>query len=172
MKNLTAGFALLRLKEYLQAYDYFCQKALEHKTDPKVLDTCLYGQARALNGLGDVEFAKAILFVIINGGSKWEQPFIMLARIYEKEGKIFQAQENHDQALVMFQKAHNVFLLACEQVGHTATLYDNFNYFKDHFFPQANVFTPAFDDAKSLALLPSFLREQVAPTCLQRRTIA
>jgi len=170
MKELATGFAYLRHQEYSQAYDYFCQKALEHKLNPKTLDTCLYGQAQALYSLGNVEFAKAILFAIINDGSAWEKPYIMLARVYEKEGILYQAQGDNEQAIAMFEKAHNVYLLGFERVAHSPNLYEHFTYFKEHFFPQANTFTPAFDDAKSLELLPSFLQREVGRSHLRRIT--
>lgn len=170
MKELATGFAFLRRQEYSQAYNYFCQKALEYRLNPKTLDTCLYGQARALYELGNVEFAKAILFAIINDGSTWEKPYIMLARVYEMEGILYQAQGNNEQALAMFQKAHNVFLLGFERVEYSPNLYEHFTYFNEHFFPQANTFTPAFDDAKSLELLPSFLQREVGRPNLRPMT--
>lgn len=172
MKELCTGFAFLQRKEYSQAYDYFYQRSIEYQADPMLLDTCLYGQARALIGLGNIEFAKAILFAIINGGSCWERAFVLLARIYENEGKTFLAQGNHEQALAKFQKAYDVFLLGFEKINYAGYLYDNYLYFQQHYFPQAKSFTPSFHDAKSLTLLPAFLQEQVTNSRLPRRSIS
>lgn len=140
MKNaIQLGFQLLDQKKYKEAHDHFFQSLLENKVNNLVfINTCHYGIALALIGLGYHQAAEKKLIQLKRNSPQWETPYLKLARLYEDKGE--------------YDKAEKIYLAAKSNTTFTKKAQDAYQWFLEHHrapITQAQpIFTPSFDAIK------------------------
>lgn len=162
MQDLSPGHQHLKFGRFKEADEYFSKMAIFFRNDPKTVNGCLYGQARAMIGLRNLPSATTLLKCVIQNVPTWEAPYISLARVYELQGVNYLALGMVQEAKSMFIIAEQTFLAALNNTARSQRLTDHFEYFlREHaeqFAPPAKVspsFTPGFTGTirKSLPLV-------------------
>lgn len=113
------GFNLLKKGQFNSALSYF-QFHTEKEYNRFILDkgryrVSLYGQARALEGMGYFDEARDILIYLITDNPYWETPYLSLGRIFEK--------------LKFLATAESLFLQAAKMVPESQNAKDHYRYF-------------------------------------------
>ncbi len=150
MQDLTPGHLLLKSRHFKEADEYFSKMANFFKNDPRTVNGCLYGQARALIGMRNLPSATTLLLCLIQNVPNWEAPYITLARVYESQSVTRQMLGLTKEAKEMFKKAEQTFLDAINNTGRSKRLTDSYEYFlREHVAqfasqPKAQSFTPGF----------------------------
>jgi predicted Zn-dependent protease len=150
MHDLTPGHLHLEAGRYQKADEYFSKMAVFFKNDPRTVNGCLYGQARAMMGLGNLVAATTLLKCVIQNKPTWEAPYITLGRVYELQGSHFRTQGMSNLAEGMFAKAQETYENAIKNTTGSERLSKHYAYCKNESEKQfghlqkTNSFTPGY----------------------------